>query len=88
MTEFPQLQKALETYLAAVEKRPAADGQVPELLPAATALEQTAQASLPQAPPQLRHYLANRSFRKAYLYLQGQDHLNRAGNCGRPHGQH
>ena len=34
-------------------------------------------------PPQLRHYLHQKSYRKAHLYLQGRESENLTGNCGR-----
>jgi len=34
-------------------------------------------------PPQLRHYLHQKSYRKAHLFLQGLDSENVKGNCGR-----
>ncbi len=83
MSDFPDLLAALDNYLAAVEKRPVADGAVPELRPAMEKLEAVAQASVPAADPMLRHYLTQRSYRKAWNYLRGEDHLNQAGNCGR-----
>ena len=77
------LLKALDHYLAAVEKRPAADGTRPDLRPAMEQLESVALEHAPSADAQLRHYLTQRSYRKAYHYLRGEDHLNKAGNCGR-----
>lgn len=83
MKAFPQLLAALEGYLAAVEKRQSPDGSVPALRPAMEALEAQAEAAAPQADARLRHYLVQRSYRKAWHYLRGEDHLNQAGNCGR-----
>jgi hypothetical protein len=34
-----------------------------------------------EADPQLRHYLAKKSYEKARLFLQGRDGENVAGNC-------
>ena len=34
-------------------------------------------------PAQLRHYLHQKSYRKAHLYLQGHDSENVSGNCRR-----
>jgi len=34
-------------------------------------------------PAQLRHYLHQKSYRKAHLFLQGRDADNLRGNCGR-----
>lgn len=83
MRDFSELVAALEAYLAAVEKRPGASGGIPPLRPAMEKLEAVAQASVPAADPMLRHYLTQRSYRKAWNYLRGEDHLNQAGNCGR-----
>jgi hypothetical protein len=33
--------------------------------------------------PQLRHYLHQKSYRKAHLFLQDRDAENARGNCGR-----
>lgn len=34
-----------------------------------------------EADPQLRHYLAKKSYEKARLFLEGRDTENAAGNC-------
>ena len=34
-------------------------------------------------PTQLRHYLHQKSYRKAHLYLQDRDAENLRGNCGK-----
>ena len=34
-------------------------------------------------PNQLRHYLHQKSYRKAHLYLQDRESENVTGNCGR-----
>ncbi len=34
-------------------------------------------------PAQLRHYLHQKSYRKAHLFLQDRDAENLRGNCGR-----
>jgi len=83
MTEYPELKAALDDYLAAVEKRPNAEGRTTELRPAMVKLEQVAATTLPGTPAQLRHYLQQRSYRKAWNFLHARDHLNTAGNCGR-----
>ena len=54
----------------------------PDLLPLFRRLDALA-LELPQdADPNLRHYLAKKSYEKARLFLLGQDCENKTGNCG------
>ncbi len=67
------------------------DGQVksmatanpkPNLVPLFNRLDDLARQLPPQAPPELKHYLAKKSYEKARLFLEGRDAENTAGNCG------
>jgi hypothetical protein len=76
-----RLAHTLDEYLEAVPRQ-----QLPSppdlmaLFARLDALEKELDASY---PAQLRHYLYQKSYRKAHLYLQGQDSENVRGNCGR-----
>ena len=56
------------------------DSQKKETLDRLDALEKEID---PSFPAQLRHYLHQKSYRKAHLYLQGREGENLRGNCGR-----
>jgi hypothetical protein len=76
-----RLARTLDEYLDAVprQKEPGA----PDLLAIFTRLD-AFESELDSAyPAQLRHYLHQKSYRKAHLYLQGRDAENLRGNCGR-----
>ncbi len=76
-----RLARTLDEYLAAVPRQ--REPNPPDLLAIfarLNALEREVDASY---PAQLRHYLHQKSYRKAHLYLQGRDAENLRGNCGR-----
>ena len=76
-----KLAKTLDEYLAAVPKQKEANP--PDLMAIfkrLDALEAEIDASY---PAQLRHYLHQKSYRKAHLWLQGREAENLRGNCGR-----
>jgi hypothetical protein len=76
-----RLARTLEEYLEAVPRQKETDA--PDLLAIFArldALEAEVDASF---PAQLRHYLHQKSYRKAHLYLQGREEENLRGNCGR-----
>lgn len=53
----------------------------PSLLPLFSRIDELA-AQLPKSTdPTLLHYLHKKSYEKAWLYLQGRDAENQAGNC-------
>jgi hypothetical protein len=79
--KLEKLAATLDEYLAAVplQKEP----NPPDLMAIFArldALEVEIDASF---PAQLRHYLHQKSYRKAHLWLQGREAENLRGNCGR-----
>jgi hypothetical protein len=76
-----RLARTLDEYLAAVPRQK--EPNPPDLMALFArldALESEIDASF---PAQLRHYLHQKSYRKAHLYLQDRDAENLRGNCGR-----
>jgi hypothetical protein len=76
-----RLNQTLDEYLDAVPRQKLPDP--PDLLAIFArldALEKEVDASY---PAQLRHYLFQKSYRKAHNFLHGQDSENVKGNCGR-----
>ena len=53
----------------------------PSLLPLFSRLDDLMRQLPPQTDPTLRHYLQQRSYQKARLFLQGQESANTPGNC-------
>ena len=78
---FDRLAETLGEYLAAVPRQKEPDA--PDLLALFDRLDALEGELGPTAPPQLRHYLHQKSYRKAHLYLQGREAENLRGNCGR-----
>lgn len=76
-----RLARTLDEYLDAVprQKEPAP----PDLLAIFARLDALEKEVNDSYPPQLRHYLHQKSYRKAHLWLQGRDAENLRGNCGR-----
>ena len=76
-----RLARTLDDYLDAVPRQK--EPNPPDLMAIFAqldALEAELDASF---PAQLRHYLHQKSYRKAHIYLQGRDAENLRGNCGR-----
>ena len=76
-----RLARTLDEYLDAVPRQKEANP--PDLLvifARLDALEREIDASY---PAQLRHYMHQKSYRKAHLFLQDRDAENTRGNCGR-----
>jgi hypothetical protein len=76
-----RLAQTLDEYLDAVPRQK--EPNPPDLMvlfARLDALEQEIDASY---PAQLRHYMHQKSYRKAHLYLQDRDGENLRGNCGR-----
>lgn len=76
-----RLTHTLDEYLAAVPRQK--EPNPPDLMALFArldALEVEVDASY---PAQLRHYLQQKSYRKAHLYLQNRDAENLRGNCGK-----
>jgi hypothetical protein len=76
-----RLARALEEYLAAVPRQK--EPNPPDLLAIFARLDALEAEIDARYPAQLRHYLHQKSYRKASLYLQGRDSENLRGNCGR-----
>jgi hypothetical protein len=53
----------------------------PNLLPLFSRLDDLMRQLPPQTDPTLRHYLQQRSYQKARLFLQGQEAANTPRNC-------
>jgi hypothetical protein len=77
-----RLARTLEDYLDAVprQKEPGA----PDLLALFSRLDAIEAECDSTYPAQLRHYLHQKSYRKAHLFLQGREAENLRGNCGKP----
>jgi hypothetical protein len=75
------LYRTLHEYLEAVpqQQRP----NPPDLLALFERLDAFETQLKPGIPPELRHYMHQKSYRKAYLFLRGQDSENVNGNCVR-----
>jgi len=79
--KLERLARTLDEYLDAVPRQK--EPNPPDLLAIfkrLDALEAEIDASY---PAQLRHYLFQKSYRKAHLWLQGREAENLRGNCGR-----
>jgi hypothetical protein len=68
-TSHPDLFLALDRYLQAIEQK--APGEI--LLPLIKDLDAWETRLGKDASPMLHHYLQRKSYRKAWLYLQGQE---------------
>ena len=75
------LARTLDEYLDAVPKQKEANP--PDLLALFARLDALEAEIDSSYPAQLRHYLHQKSYRKAHLWLQGRDAENLRGNCGR-----
>jgi len=76
-----RLARTLDEYLDAVPRQKLPNPpDLMALFARLDALEKEIDASY---PAQLRHYLYQKSYRKAHLYLQDRDSENVRGNCGR-----
>ncbi len=76
-----RLARTLEEYLEAVPRQKEANP--PDLLALFARLDAQEAEMDAGYPAQLRHYLHQKSYRKAHLYLQGREGENLRGNCGR-----
>lgn len=76
-----RLARTLDDYLEAVprQKEPGA----PDLLAIFDRLDALERELDGSFPAQLRHYLHQKSYRKAHLFLQGREAENLKGNCGK-----
>jgi hypothetical protein len=76
-----RLARTLDEYLAAVPRQK--EPNPPDLLALFARLDALEAEVDSSFPAQLRHYLHQKSYRKAHLYLQGREAENLRGNCGR-----
>ncbi len=76
-----QLRTALDDYFAAVAAQGKPDA--PDLMKHFTRLDALETELGTEAPPDLRHYLQQKSYRKAWLWLQDRQAEITRGACGR-----
>jgi hypothetical protein len=76
-----RLARTLEEYLDGVTRQK--ESPPPDLLALFTRLDAIEAEMDATYPAQLRHYLHQKSYRKAHLFLQERDGENLRGNCGR-----
>jgi hypothetical protein len=76
-----RLARTLDEYLDAVPRQK--EPNPPDLMALFARLDALENEIDAGYPAQLRHYLHQKSYRKAHLYLQGLDAENLRGNCGR-----
>jgi len=75
-----RLAHTLDEYLAAVPLQ--REPNAPDLLGIFARLDALETELDPSYPAQLRHYLHQKSYRKAHLFLQGREAENIRGKCG------
>jgi hypothetical protein len=76
-----RLERVLEEYFAAIPRQ--REANPPDLLAIFARLDVAAAEVGDEFPAQLRHYLHQKSYRKAHLFLEGREAENLRGNCGR-----
>ena len=76
-----RLARTLEQYLDAVPRQKLPNP--PDLMAIFAQLDVFETELDSSYPAQLRHYLHQKSYRKAHLFLQDRDNENVRGNCGR-----
>jgi hypothetical protein len=76
-----RLARTLEEYLDAVPRQK--EPNPPDLLAIFARLDALEAEMDSSVHPQLRHYMHQKSYRKAHLFLQGREAENLRGSCGR-----
>jgi hypothetical protein len=76
-----RLAQTLDEYLDAVPRQK--EPSPPDLMALFARLDALEHEMDSTFPAQLRHYMHQKSYRKAHLYLQDRDGENLRGNCGR-----
>jgi len=76
-----RLAATLDEYLAAVPRQ--REPNPPDLMELFAKLDALERELGAETHPQLRHYMHQKSYRKAQLFLQERDAENARGNCGR-----
>jgi hypothetical protein len=79
--KLARLAATLDEYLDAVPRQ--REANPPDLLAIFAKLDALEAEMGPEVHPQLRHYLHQKSYRKAHIFLEGRDAENLRGNCGR-----
>jgi hypothetical protein len=79
--KLERLARTLDEYLDAVPRQKEPDA--PDLMAIFARLDALETEIDASYPAQLRHYLHQKSYRKAHLWLQGREAENLRGNCGR-----
>ncbi len=74
-----RLARTLDEYLDAVPRQKLPNP--PDLLAIFARLDALEKEIDASYPAQLRHYLFQKSYRKAHLFLEGQDSSNTKGSC-------
>jgi len=85
MTAFEEeLRNLLHDFSEAVELQRSADpAKKPPIRPLLDKLDAVAARATSDIHPRLRHYLEQKSYEKARLFLDGRESENQRGNCGR-----
>jgi hypothetical protein len=76
-----RLAQTLQEYLDAVPRQ--SEPNPPDLMALFARLDAFEATIDVSYPAQLRHYLHQKSYRKAHFFLQDRDAENLRGNCGR-----
>jgi hypothetical protein len=76
-----RLARTLDEYLDAVPRQK--EPNPPDLMALFTRLDAHEAEIDASYPAQLRHYMHQKSYRKAHLFLQDRDAENLRGNCGK-----
>ena len=79
--KLARLAATLDEYLAAVPRQK--EPNPPDLMALFARLDVLEKEMGADVHPQLRHYLHQKSYRKAHLFLQDRDVENARGNCGK-----
>ncbi len=79
--KLERLARTLDEYLDAVPRQK--EPNPPDLMAIFARLDALETEIDASYPAQLRHYLHQKSYRKAHLWLQDRDAENLRGNCGR-----
>jgi hypothetical protein len=79
--KLTELARTLEEYLDAVPRQ--GEPNPPDLMALFARLDALEAELGPDVHPQLRHYLHQKSYRKAHLWFLDRDAENVRGNCGR-----
>ena len=76
-----RLARTLDEYLDAVPRQ--SEPNPPDLMAIFARLDALEMELDASTSAQLRHYMQQKSYRKAHLFLQDRDAENLRGNCGR-----